>query len=233
MITIIPSEQRHGANHGWLNTKHSFSFADYYDPNNMHFGSLRVFNDDIVAAGRGFGRHPHNDMEIVSYVIDGTLEHSDSLGNTGKVQAGEVQRITAGTGIEHSEYNASSTEPVHFLQLWFMPTLRGLTPSWEQRVFTKEEQKNRLLPVVSSNSDLEALGINQDVTIYLSSLEAGNSVSHDVQSGRKAYLFVIKGEVSLNGEHSLKTGDSARMVDLDQVKLDSASGAELMLIDLV
>lgn len=135
MIQIIPSEKRYKAAHGWLVTYHSFSFAEYYDPNNIQFGALRVFNDDTVQPGRGFGEHPHADMEIMTYVIDGTLEHRDSLGNRGLLRAGEVQRMTAGTGIFHSEYNASDEKPVHFLQIWFLPDQKGLTPSWEQKAF--------------------------------------------------------------------------------------------------
>ncbi len=232
MIQIIPSERRYTAEHGWLTSKHSFSFAEYYDPGNIRFGALRVFNDDIVQPGRGFGMHPHMDMEIVSYVVDGVLEHHDSMGNTGIVRAGEVQRITAGTGIEHAEYNHSDEEPVHFLQIWFIPERRGLTPSWEQKRFEPSEQLNRLLPVISRNAKDGALHIHQDVAVYLSTLEAGRELMHRQSGNRRMYLFVIKGELALNDEYSMKEGDTARISGWTELKIHSPAGSHFMLIDL-
>jgi quercetin 2,3-dioxygenase len=232
MIRIIPSEKRYKADHGWLITYHSFSFAEYYDPNNIRFGALRVFNDDTVQPGRGFGEHPHADMEIMTYVIDGTLEHRDSLGNRGLLHAGEVQRMTAGTGIIHSEYNPSEEKPVHFLQIWFLPERRGLTPSWEQKKFPSEQKRNRLLPVVSGRPAEGALYIHQDVTVYLSRLEAGRQIHHRQEAGRRMYLFVIDGAVSVDGEHPMKAGDSARITGLSELTVSTGEGAEFMLMDL-
>ncbi|MGI6128202.1 MAG: pirin family protein [Planifilum sp.] len=232
MIQIIPSEKRYKADHGWLVTYHSFSFAEYYDPNNIQFGALRVFNDDTVQPGRGFGEHPHADMEIMTYVIDGTLEHRDSLGNRGLLRAGEVQRMTAGTGIFHSEYNASDEKPVHFLQIWFLPDQKGLTPSWEQKAFPPDQKRNRLLPVVSGRPIGEALHIHQDVTVYLSLLEAGRQIHHRQEAGRRMYLFVIDGAVVVDGEHAMKAGDSARITGLSELTVSTDEGAEIMLMDL-
>jgi redox-sensitive bicupin YhaK (pirin superfamily) len=232
MIRIIPSEERYTADHGWLKTRHSFSFAEYYDPNNLNFGPLRVFNDDIVQPGKGFGMHPHADMEIISYVIDGVLEHRDSMGNQGLLRAGEVQRMTAGTGIFHSEYNHSQDRPVHFLQIWFYPERRGLTPSWEQASFPNEAQHNRLLPVVSGTPREGALSIHQDVTVYLSQLDAGRSLTHEQEDGRLMYLFLIEGRIKLSGEHTLKPGDTARITDLSSIEIAAEEDAHFMLMDL-
>ncbi|PWK13031.1 pirin family protein [Tumebacillus permanentifrigoris] len=233
MINVIQAGERYTAEHGWLTSRFSFSFAEYYDPQNTRFGVLRVFNDDTVQAGQGFGRHPHQDMEIVTYVIDGTLEHQDSLGNIGVIHAGEVQRITAGTGLSHSEYNHSKTEPVHFLQLWFLPDKQGHTPSWEQRQFSKEQQRNTLLPVVSGRGVADTLQMNQDVTIYLSNLEQGQTLTHTAEnSNRLFYAFVIRGTLDLNGEQ-MHEGDAARISDEESLTLSSPDGAEFMLIDLV
>lgn len=233
MIHIIPSEKRYTAEHGWLTTRHSFSFAEYYDPNNLHFGVLRVFNDDIVQPGKGFDMHPHADMEIVTYVIDGVLEHQDSMGNRGLIHAGELQRMTAGTGVFHSEYNPSREQPVHLLQIWFFPDRRGLTPSWEQTSFPPEAQLNRLLPVVSGTPREGALSIHQDVTVYLSRLDAGRSLTHEQEEGRLMYLFLIEGRVKLDGQHDMKAGDTARITDLTRISIEAEEDAHFMLMDLV
>jgi redox-sensitive bicupin YhaK (pirin superfamily) len=233
MIKIIRADERYTAEHGWLTSRFSFSFAEYYDPQNVRFGVLRVFNDDTVQAGQGFGRHPHADMEIVTYVIEGALEHQDSLGNIGVIHPGEVQRITAGTGLYHSEYNHSQTEPVHFLQLWFLPNKQGLTPSWEQRQFALEDQVNRLLPVVSGRGAADALQMNQDVTIYLSNLQQGQTLTHTADDANRLFhVFVIRGTLDLNGE-LLQPGDAARISDVATLQFSSPDGAEFMLIDLV
>jgi redox-sensitive bicupin YhaK (pirin superfamily) len=232
LIQIIRSEERFRANHGWLDTRHSFSFANYYDPDNLHFGPLRVFNDDIVQPGQGFGRHPHADMEIMTYVIEGTLEHQDSMGNKEVLRAGEVQRITAGTGIYHSEYNHSDKELVHFLQIWFLPNEKGLKPSWDQKSFAKQQQENQLLPIVSGKPHEDALYINQDITVYLSQLEAGKELLHEQDDDRHMYLFVIKGDIKLNDNHSLAEGDTARISELTKLAISTDNGAEFMLMDL-
>ncbi|KEO81363.1 pirin family protein [Tumebacillus flagellatus] len=233
MIQIIRSNERYTAEHGWLTSRFSFSFAEYYDPQNVRFGVLRVFNDDTVQAGEGFGRHPHADMEIMTYVIEGALEHQDSMGNIGVLRPGEVQRMTAGTGVYHSEYNHSQTEPVHFLQLWFLPNRQGLTPSWEQKEFTKEQQQNTLLPVVSGRAAEGALHMNQDVTVYLSNLEKGQILKYAAEDpNRLFYAFVIRGALDLNGE-LLQAGDAARISDVQHLTLGSPDGVEFMLIDLV
>lgn len=232
MINIIPSEARFTAEHGWLKSRFSFSFAEYYDPANLEFGPLRVFNDDTVQPGTGFGKHPHANFEIMSYVLEGTLEHQDSMGNRGQLKAGEIQCTTAGTGIYHSEYNPSSSEPVHFLQIWFNPDERNLTPSWKQRAFPKETQVNGLLPVVSGQASSDTLQVHQDVTVYLSVLEADREVLHQQAPGRKMYVFVIQGELVLNETGVMRQGDSARIEDLSELRLKTKQGAEFMLMDL-
>jgi redox-sensitive bicupin YhaK (pirin superfamily) len=231
MIQIIPSEERHHENHGWLDTRWHFSFADYYDPQNEQWGALRVFNDDVIEPGQGFGMHPHRDMEIITYVLSGSLEHRDSLGHRGLIAPGEVQVMSAGRGIRHSEYNASKTEPLHLLQLWIFPRHNGLEPRWEQRVFTAEERDGRLLPAVSGGDVPETLTIDQDAGIYLSRLAAGKKATHQSGQGRKAYAFVISGEVKLNGQ-KLGAGDQARMADEKEIAIESVRDAELILLDL-
>ncbi len=232
MFQIIRSEERYTARHDWLTSRFSFSFAEYYDPNNRQFGALRVFNDDVIQPGTGFDMHPHADMEIMTYVIAGELEHRDSLGNRGVIRAGEVQRMTAGTGIYHAEYNASDKEPLHLLQIWFLPNQRGLTPSWEQKHFSKEQQRNQWLPVVSGHGAGDALRIHQDVTVYLSRLDADRELSYQQAPGRRMYLFVIDGTITVNGGEQMGKGDTARITDLTQLSVHAADGAELILMDL-
>jgi len=231
MIQIIPSEERHHENHGWLDTRWHFSFADYYDPRNEHWGALRVFNDDVIEPGQGFGMHPHRDMEIITYVLAGKLEHRDSLGHRGLISPGEVQVMSAGRGIRHSEYNASQSEPLHLLQLWIFPRHNGREPRWEQRVFTAEEREGRLLPAVSSGDLPGTLTIDQDARIYLSRLAAGKQASLAGKPGRKAYLFVISGELKVNGR-KLDAGDQARIADEKEITIESVNDAELILLDL-
>lgn len=233
MIKIYPAESRFTANHGWLKTSHSFSFANYYDPNNMSFGPLRVLNDDFVAAGNGFGAHPHQDMEIVSIVLNGQLKHEDSTGGSEILRVGEIQRMTAGTGVVHSEYNPSNTEEVNFLQLWFMPEKNGLTPSYEQKAYDQKALKNHLLPVVSNRVQYEqAAFIHQDLTLYLSELDTGKTLSFTQKANRKIFLFVIEGDLTVNEQTKLKKRDSARITDVTELKIDANSNAKLMLIDL-
>ncbi|MCS7026216.1 MAG: pirin family protein [Bryobacteraceae bacterium] len=229
MIQIIPSAQRHREDFGWLSTRWHFSFDRYYDPQNVSWGPLRVFNDDVVQPGQGFGAHGHRDMEIISYVLEGSLAHADSLGSRHVLKAGEVQVMSAGSGIRHSEYNASETEPVHFLQLWIEPRTKGTQPRWEQRAFGSRAGK--LLPVVSSGAIPGTLAIDQDATIYLSELQTGQEVSHQLAPDRKAYLFVIRGSVELNG-HPFHQGDQGRIDQEPELHLKATADTELMLLDL-
>ncbi|WP_241737045.1 pirin family protein [Anoxybacillus flavithermus] len=211
----------------------SFSFAEYFDRNNMHFGPLRVFNDDIIAPQRGFGAHPHQEMEIVTVVLKGQLEHRDNLGNHRIISFGEVQRMTAGTGIVHSEMNPSATEEVNLLQLWFLPEARGLTPSYEQVSYDIQKMKNRLLPIVSkTQAGNEVAYIHQDITMYLSNLESNQHVTFQQQEGRRIYLFVIEGEITLNDETILHRRDAARITNTPILHITAKADSQFMLIDL-
>ncbi|MBI1750853.1 MAG: pirin family protein [Acidobacteria bacterium] len=231
MFQVIRSAERHFADFGWLQTRWHFSFDEYYDPENVRWGALRVFNDDVIQPGQGFSPHPHRDMEIVTYVLEGALEHQDSLGNRGVIHAGEVQVMSAGTGINHSEFNHSRESPLHLLQLWVMPRTRGLKPRWEQRQFTEADRSGKLLPVVSSGDLPGTMSIDQDAAIYLSSLKAGQEEIHRGRPERKAYLFVISGGVTVNVE-PLAAGDQARIADEPELRLRASEDAELILLDL-
>jgi len=231
VIKTIKSEDRHHTNFGWLDTHWHFSFDSYHDPANMNWGALRVFNDDIVEHGQGFGRHPHRDMEIVTYVLSGELEHQDSMGHRGVIHPGEVQVMSAGTGIQHSEYNHSGESPVHFLQLWILPRSRGLKPRWDQRQFAISERKGKLLPVVSSGELEGTLPIDQDAQIYVSAVPAGAEVQHQSRPNRKAYVFVIEGKVSVNGVN-LAQGDQARIAEEPGLSIKAAKDSEIILLDL-
>jgi len=231
MIKVIKSEDRYQSDFGWLSTYWHFSFDTYHDPSNMNWGALRVFNDDVIRPGQGFGSHPHRDMEIVTYVLEGELEHRDNQGNTGVIHPGEVQVMSAGTGIIHSEYNHSKDHPVHLLQLWIMPRTKGLTPRWEQRQFTQAERSGTLLPVVSDGKVPGPLHIDQDATIHVTALKAGQAVVHKSRPGRKAYVFVIAGELSLNGA-PVKAGDQARIADEPELNLKAVEDGEIILLDL-
>lgn len=232
MINIIKSDERYTADHGWLKSRFSFSFADYYDPANMNFGNLRVFNDDTVQPGGGFGTHPHRDMEIVTYVIEGALEHQDSMGNKGIIHTGEVQRMTAGTGILHSEYNASNKEPVHFLQIWVMPRERGLTPSWEQKQYHVQETPNLWVPLISGGDLPDTLHINQDAVFQAAVLEQGGELDYKLPAGHLAHLFVIGGTIRLNGSSTLSSGDAARISETDRITLEASDKAHVLIIEL-
>lgn len=233
MIKVYPAESRFTADHGWLKTSHSFSFAEYYDPDNVSFGPLRVLNDDFVTPGHGFGAHPHRDMEIVSIVLQGQLKHEDSTGGSGILSVGEIQRMTAGTGVIHSEYNPSNTEEVNFLQLWFLPEKKGLPPSYEQKAYDLNAMKNQLLPVVSNRVKAEQVAfIHQDLTLYLAELEAGKTITFEQEENRKIFLFVIEGEVTLNGQEQLHRRDSARITEQSKLRIDGNADAKFMLIDL-
>lgn len=231
MIKIIKSDERHHRDLGWLSTYWHFSFDDYHDPANMNWGALRVFNDDVIQPGRGFGAHAHRDMEIVTYVLEGELQHEDNQGNRGIIGPGEVQVMSAGSGIVHSEYNHSKDHPVHLLQLWILPRTKGLKPRWEQRRFTLEDRSGMLLPVVSDGHIPGTLTIDQDATIYVSAPSAGQTLIHKTRPGRKVYLFVISGRVTLNG-HTVDAGDQARIADEEQLVLRATEDADMILLDL-
>lgn len=233
MIKVYPASSRYSANHGWLQCNFSFSFADYYDPSNQQFGPLRVFNDDYIQPQEGFGTHPHRDMEIVTFVVKGQLQHEDNTGGKEVLRPGEVQRMTAGTGILHSEINSSPDEVANTLQLWFLPSEKGLTPSYEQKAYDTAAARNELLPVVSNKIRTENTAhIHQDMTIYMSELEGGRDLAFQQAEDRKIYLFVIEGELKLNGEHALQRRDAARITEITKLHIESAQGASFMLMDL-
>lgn len=231
MIAVRRSHERGHANRGWLNSYRTFSFADYRDPNQMGFRSLRVMNEDRVAPGQGFGEHPHRDMEILSYVLEGALEHRDSLGNGSVLHAGDFQRITAGTGVQHSEFNPSATEPVHFYQIWLFPSQRGLDPSYEERSFSSSGKRNRLRLVASRDGRDESLTIHQDADVFLSTLDAGASVSLALEPGRHAWVQVARGTVRV-GTQELGEGDGAAISELTELRVVAVKPAEVLLFDL-
>ena len=231
MIEIRKANDRGHGDHGWLNSYHTFSFASYRDPKHMGFRSLRVMNEDRVAAGQGFGEHAHDNMEIVSYVLEGALEHKDSLGNGEVLQPGEFQRISAGTGITHSEFNPSKREPTHFYQIWLLPKSQGIEPSYEQKHFADAELTNALRVVASPDGRDGSLSIHQDASIFLSKLESGHSIRHTIPSGRHAWLQVLRGSVTLNGD-TLETSDGAAISDETELNITANSDAEVMLFDL-
>jgi redox-sensitive bicupin YhaK (pirin superfamily) len=232
MISVYKAQSRYSTDHGWLKSSFSFSFAEYYDPANMGFGPLRVFNDDVVQPLTGFGPHPHREMEIVSIVLKGELEHKDSTGRQEVIRPGDVQRMSAGTGIIHSEMNPSASQEVNFLQLWFEPAEYGLAPSYEQTAYDPDQMVNRLLPVVSREGGEQVARIHQDLTLYLSRLEPDAALTFDQEAGRRIYLFVIEGDLAVNGETALAKRDAARITDTPKLSLTSPSGAFFMLIDL-
>jgi quercetin 2,3-dioxygenase len=232
MISVYKAQSRYSTDHGWLKSSFSFSFAEYYDPANMGFGPLRVFNDDVVQPLTGFGPHPHREMEIVSIVLKGELEHKDSTGRQEVIRPGDVQRMSAGTGIIHSEMNPSASQEVNFLQLWFEPAEYGLAPSYEQTAYDPKQMVNRLLPVVSREGGEQVARIHQDLTLYLSRLEPDAALTFEQEAGRRIYLFVIEGDLAVNGETALAKRDAARITDTPKLSLTSPSGAFFMLIDL-
>jgi len=232
MITIRPSEERGPADFGWLKARHSFSFGNYYDPRHMGFRNLRVINEDRVAAGAGFPTHGHRDMEIVTYLLDGELEHKDSMGNGEVIRPGEVQAMSAGTGVLHSEFNPSDANPTHLLQIWLLPDKQGHTPRYDQKVFGRDEKLNKLRLVVSPDGADDSIVIHQDSKIYASILEAGKSVSLDLAPKRHAWVQVARGEVAL-GENVLKAGDGAAISDLAKLEIKGiADASEFLVFDL-
>ncbi|MGZ8796263.1 MAG: pirin family protein [Thermoanaerobaculia bacterium] len=230
MINVRRAEQRGHFDHGWLNTYHTFSFADYYDRNFMGFRSLRVINEDRVAAGQGFGTHGHRDMEIVSYVLEGALAHQDNMGGGGVIRPGEVQRMSAGSGVLHSEMNGSKTEPVHFLQIWIVPDRKGIPPSYEEKRIDDEGRRGVLRLVAAPDAQTSAVKLNQDVRIYSTLLDDGASVTHEFKPSRHGWVQVARGEIDLNGE-KLSAGDGAAISDEASVTI-SGKGAEVLLFDL-
>lgn len=232
MIQVYPSNLRYSVDLGWLRSHLSFSFGEYFDENNTGFGVMRVCNDDEVVGGKGFGPHPHSDMEIVTVVLRGAIKHEDNLGNVEVTSAGEVQRMSAGSGMIHAEYNASETDDLNFLQLWFMPSERGLTPSFETKRYDEQGLQNQLFPVVSPEGGEKIAAIHQDMTIYLSRLEAAKTLSFSQKEDRKTFLFVIEGALSVN-EQAMGTRDSARIEAEKSLTITAAEEAAFfMLIDL-
>ena len=231
MITLRKHNDRGHADHGWLNSWHTFSFAGYHDPAHMGFGNLRVINDDTVALAQGFGTHGHRDMEIISYVLDGALAHKDSMGNGSIIRPGDVQRMSAGSGVRHSEFNASQTEPVHFLQIWIEPNVTGIAPGYEEKHFSADAKRGRLRLVASPDGAEGSVTIHQDASVYAALLNGVETAAHNLAQGRRAYVHVARGEVSLNGQR-LEGGDGARITSESHLVFDNASNAEILLFDL-
>ena len=231
MLEVVKSNQRYHFENDWLSTYWHFSFDHYFDPNNISFGPLRVFNDDTVKPGTGFPTHSHREMEILTYVLSGQLEHQDSAGHRGIIRAGEVQRMSASTGISHSERNPSLEDPVHFLQIWILPARSSLAPSWEQKPFSEEQRCGVLLPVASGQGHAGTVHIHQDATLYVSRLEPDEKLNHMLGDGRRAYAFVIDGEVEIN-ESTLSVGDVAKVSAEQRLLLAASRASELILLDL-
>jgi redox-sensitive bicupin YhaK (pirin superfamily) len=231
MLSIRRSNERGHAQHGWLDSFHSFSFADYHDPAHMGFGPLRVINEDRVRPARGFGTHGHRDMEIISYVLEGALAHQDSIGNGSVIRPGDVQRMSAGTGVMHSEFNASDSEGVHFLQIWIEPSRRGIAPGYEEKRFDEDSKRGRLRLVASPDGAQGSVTIHQDARLYASLLDGADRVEHELAPGRRAYVHVVRGELEANGE-KLAAGDALKVSGENRVTLERARDAEVLLFDL-
>lgn len=231
MITLRAATDRGHANHGWLESWHSFSFADYYDPRHMHWGPLRVINEDRVAGGKGFGTHPHRDMEIISYVLDGALAHEDSMGNGARIVPGEVQRMSAGTGVTHSEYNHEPGQTTHFLQIWIVPNVRGIQPGYEQKTFSEAEKRGRLRLVASPDSRDGSVLIHQDARMYAGLFDGHEAASLELAAGRLGYVHVARGKAVVNG-HPVSAGDALLCTDEPEVVIERGEGAELLVFDL-
>lgn len=231
MITLRAANERGHANHGWLDSWHSFSFAGYHDPRHMHWGPLRVINEDRVQAGQGFGTHPHQDMEIISYVLDGALAHRDSMGNGATIVPGEVQRMSAGTGITHSEYNHDQQGTTHFLQIWIIPSVLGIKPGYEQKAYPEAEKRGRLRLVASPDGADGSVTIHQDARMYAGLFDAGESATLELAQGRLGYVFLARGKAVVNG-HALSAGDALLYADENRVEVEQGSGAEVLVFDL-
>jgi hypothetical protein len=231
MMKIRPASERGHANHGWLDSHHTFSFADYHDPAHMGFRTLRVVNDDRVAAGQGFGTHPHRDMEILSYVLEGALEHKDSMGTGSVIVPGDVQRMSAGTGVRHSEYNASKTDPVHFLQIWLLPSKPGIAPGYEQKTFSAADKRGRLRLVASPDGRDGSVTVHTDALVYAGLFDQGQGGEVAVPAGRHAWVHMARGKARVNGQ-SLGEGDSAGLSDEKLVRIEGVADAEILVFDL-
>ena len=231
MIDIIRSDSRGAADHGWLKSKHTFSFADYHNPSMMGFAKLRVVNEDWIEPGMGFGTHPHRDMEIVTYMIDGALEHKDSMGNGSTIRPGELQRMTAGTGVLHSEFNHSQEEQAHLLQIWILPERNGLEPGYEQKLFPSDEKRNTWRIVGSRDGRDGSLTIHQDVNLLSTELEAGKELEYEFDGKRRGFLQVVRGSVDVDGE-SLSAGDAVATQDQPALTVRAIDDAELLLFDM-
>ena len=231
MLNVIESESRGSADHGWLRAKHTFSFAEYHNPERVEFGKVRVINEDRIAPGKGFPTHPHRDMEIVTYVIEGAIAHKDSMGNGTVITAGEIQRMTAGTGVQHSEFNHSQDEELHLLQIWIYPEKNGLEPGYEQTRFSRDEKLNRLRLVGSRDGRDGSITIHQDVDLYASVLEAGNELSLELRPNRKVFVQVVDGDIAVNGQR-LSAGDGAQMEDERELRIAALTEAEILVFDM-
>lgn len=231
MITVRRSNERGHADYGWLETYHTFSFARYYDPGHMGFRALRVLNDDIIEPGQGFGSHPHQNMEIITYVLEGALEHKDSTGGGGVICPGDVQRMSAGSGIVHSEFNHSSSERVHLLQIWIDPDTMGIEPGYEQKTFSVDDKKGRLALLVSPGGVDGSLAIRQDARVYATVFDDGSEVQHPIDAGRHAWIHVAVGSVKING-NLFEAGDGAAVSDETSITLTGVGGAETLVFDL-
>ena len=231
MLQVRHSHERGHSKHGWLNSHHTFSFANYYDPAQMGISNLRVINDDIVAPGAGFDTHGHRDMEIVSYVLEGALEHKDSMGNGSVINPGDVQLMSAGTGVRHSEFNPSKDEPVHFLQIWLQPNRTGVEPGYAQRHFPEEQRRGRLALLVSPDGRDGSISAHQDGLLFGTLLDAGDRVEHPLAHTRRAYIHAARGRVEVNGQ-TLAAGDGATIADVDVIQLHGIDKAEVLLFDL-
>ena len=231
MITLRPADERGHADHGWLDSWHSFSFADYRDDRHVHWGPLRVINEDRVAAGRGFGRHGHRDMEIISYVLEGALAHEDSMGTAKAIVPGEVQRMSAGTGVMHSEFNHDPTGTTHFLQIWIIPSKTGVPPSYEQKTFPDAEKRGRLRLVVSPDGAEGSVSIHQDARMYAGLFDGDESATHPLAPGRLGYVHLARGAATVNG-HALRAGDALLYSDEASIDIRSGQDAEILVFDL-
>ena len=231
MIALRRAEERGHANHGWLNSFHTFSFGDYHDPSHMGVSTLRVINDDTVAPGGGFATHGHTDMEIISYVLEGALKHEDSMGNGSIIRPGDVQRMSAGTGVRHSEYNHSSEEEVHFLQIWLEPNQTGVEPSYDQQHFPLTERRGKLVLFVSPDGRDGSIETHQDAYMYGTILEAGDTLTHQLEQSRQAYIHLARGKASINGQQ-MSAGDGIVIADKQQLNFEGIECAEILLFDL-
>jgi quercetin 2,3-dioxygenase len=231
MLTLRKSDERGRADHGWLKSFHSFSFADYYDPRHMGFGNLRVINEDRVAPGKGFGTHGHRDMEIISYVLEGELAHRDTMGNVKTIPPGDVQRMSAGIGVQHSEFNHAKDQTTHFLQIWILPRITGVRPSYEQKRFADEDKRGKLRLVASRDGDDGSVVINADARMYAGLFDGAEQATLAATAGRKYYVHLVRGELSVNG-HALRAGDAAMLEDEPQISLTAGRNAEVLVFDL-